>query len=1193
MADEWIPLTVLFTFILFGVIFSRLSHKRTVVFDHPKYHGYRPFTKPFTIDSVNTNANDKGICMIAISDNNLSICYNEDDDLIYARGMQFKASQIHVNFLDKPKIVHKDDTLLLVSLAIETKNNLHKLLSLDNICSSRTNKIISEMNNSQWSWFIQDAKQDVQAFRIGIVQYVYGKASSSNINDDIIVEQLKYLHSSRDGTIRLLDDSLTIEEFEKLGNFKPLINFDMLFAQIEDNSHDDINININIEQKENDKDEDTDKLNNQTEDDHESKSNTTDSDINVRCSHAFVPVRSESNVSYPFANISKKSKTQSDDADHNKDYRQIFYQRQLKRTEDIRSDREMTCSMCDSKHEIREYEILDKNGEIDCYVGCKCIKCNNDYCHYCLLTEFCPGLHGQLQVMLEMEIDRNNNGIDTGISTGHGIKDHNYVFCRFCKRLLNEKNNVMYGCDKCQFYICYQCKIGEAMQTAIQHYFRYKYKMFELENADPDDYYANKTKGRRRKTQDIDIEFEKIIINNYFSSEYKILEKTGNDAGMYFYLFMRVPEDDTNNHRYYYPLPCLCIINRSTCLQQMCFSMFCARFGKVIALLMACSPIIDLITDIWATFLYFQDGNFVSYGWTCIIILFFSNRLYFYCWFTVDIVGVKLNLDDKITFFHIIAAALTPIYGTLVWFKLFSQFKFIQMFPKLHKQHLKYKKKMISKWNDYIEFLLEILYKIDHGTYHPQAKYFKPDVQIDQAYISQIKPRPQEANGVPDKACISICGEDGIDKEQVAKFQTAVDKIRHSDSGDADDNNKQLQDTDKMTQTDLFVAVTNELTNAKLNVRRYKKKTHLLSQIPCKVLWLLFILYFACCAGGFYFMYQDLSSVAVSLGVFLAIASACGCCISSFMIFCTCWCCNKRLKGKIYSITIDLIFAPLYSVFLIFKHSIENTVLRFKELKQHVKYALKKNDNSGNYGHGNNDIGFGINMASVSADEDHGNHNKVVANSMHIPISSQHLTEQQQQRQMELINTLRNIQHTAWNREESRKMVVFKLLKSFAAIFESFPQLLLQCYVFFIVRAEYTDSNNDDTSFLIVVQFYLSIIFSLISVVKGVYRLLTNNLFKRGMKKAFDFAATGVGVAGISAALVGSFWRQGTSTSDGIVSEEQVRLLEMLGDFVDAGGEGGSHTVQNALARSVDFDHENCGCDDVGDCCDECAECGF
>ena len=90
--------------------------------------------------------------------------------------------------------------------------------------------------------------------------------------------------------------------------------------------------------------------------------------------------------------------------------------------------------------------------------------------------------------------------------------------------------------------------------------------------------------------------------------------------------------------------------------------------------------------------------------------------------------------------------------------------------------------------------------------------------------------------------------------------------------------------------------------------------------------------------------------------------------------------------------------------------------------------------------------------------------------------------------------------------DESRKILVFRLLKSFVSIFESFPQLLLQCYVYFIARREY----EDETSFWVFIQFYISIFFSLLSTLRSIYRLLTNDLFAKGLKKAFDVTAFGV-----------------------------------------------------------------------------------
>lgn len=95
------------------------------------------------------------------------------------------------------------------------------------------------------------------------------------------------------------------------------------------------------------------------------------------------------------------------------------------------------------------------------------------------------------------------------------------------------------------------------------------------------------------------------------------------------------------------------------------------------------------------------------------------------------------------------------------------------------------------------------------------------------------------------------------------------------------------------------------------------------------------------------------------------------------------------------------------------------------------------------------------------------------------------------------------ITKNATNNIESRQLIVIQLLKSFVAIFESFPQLLLQCYVYFIVRQSY----KTETSYVVIVQFSISIAFSLFSTLRSVWRLLTHDLFQRGLKQAFDFAA--------------------------------------------------------------------------------------
>ena len=113
--------------------------------------------------------------------------------------------------------------------------------------------------------------------------------------------------------------------------------------------------------------------------------------------------------------------------------------------------------------------------------------------------------------------------------------------------------------------------------------------------------------------------------------------------------------------------------------------------------------------------------------------------------------------------------------------------------------------------------------------------------------------------------------------------------------------------------------------------------------------------------------------------------------------------------------------------------------------------------------------------------------------------------------------------------EESRRIIVLILLKSFVSIFESFPQLLLQCYVYFIVRSQY----KKDVSILIAVQFYLSIVLSLISTARAIWRLLTNNLFQRGIKKAFDSVTIFSAITATTSGFGVSYFDFGTGVASG------------------------------------------------------------
>ena len=55
MSDEWIPVLVFLTFVFIGTVFARLTHQTKVVYDHPKYHGFHPFTRPFNLNDFKNN----------------------------------------------------------------------------------------------------------------------------------------------------------------------------------------------------------------------------------------------------------------------------------------------------------------------------------------------------------------------------------------------------------------------------------------------------------------------------------------------------------------------------------------------------------------------------------------------------------------------------------------------------------------------------------------------------------------------------------------------------------------------------------------------------------------------------------------------------------------------------------------------------------------------------------------------------------------------------------------------------------------------------------------------------------------------------------------------------------------------------------------------------------------------------------
>ena len=133
--------------------------------------------------------------------------------------------------------------------------------------------------------------------------------------------------------------------------------------------------------------------------------------------------------------------------------------------------------------------------------------------------------------------------------------------------------------------------------------------------------------------------------------------------------------------------------------------------------------------------------------------------------------------------------------------------------------------------------------------------------------------------------------------------------------------------------------------------------------------------------------------------------------------------------------------------------------------------------------------------------------------------------------------------------------------------------MLLQCYVYYIVRSQY--KKTDNLSVLVIFQFYFSIFLSLFGTIRAIYRLFKYNLFKRGLRRAFNFAAI-FSVLGLSYGTAANQFGHEISNLD---------IMTQMWQSVDGG------LVRNTVQSVNGFDMTianggGCNCDWC--CCDLC-----
>ena len=527
--------------------------------------------------------------------------------------------------------------------------------------------------------------------------------------------------------------------------------------------------------------------------------------------------------------------------------------------------------------------------------------------------------------------------------------------------------------------------------------------------------------------------------------------------------------------------------NRMKC-DLTCFLIVWSIICRIFRLITVFWPVIDFITDIWAIILYFNGGlEYTPYAVLSIWLLYFNNRLYFYTWFILEKRGKSdYNFQDNISLYDIIAASFIPILGLE-----FLHINFVQ----LHEPRISPSKKLryiqIKWYWCYFNFFNKL--RIRRWCWVPLA------LSVWSYSIFY---------------CCWVFINIGF------------------------------------TYIGLFNIVTNY----------NDTPVWLIYYFPVAVYTVLLILY---------------------------ITFGCGC----WCYACCCWCCygccdccercyhrirdcsfnciggervrkifdkiepeylsqNYTFASMAFAIISDIFYIPFYAIYLIFKQTAKEFMIRSKE----AKFIFCKTKNSKNSTLSNH--------AYYHSQRDSLDRNRTISCYKHWK---------------------QRLQNEGLTKDETRNMIVFKLLRSLQALCESLPQLLLQCYVYFIIRSRFNDISDDinyttiatprTTSDWITYQFYLSVFFSVISILQAIYLLLFDSLFKKGIRRAFDaFAVYAAVLAGFSLGVE----NLDTSAIDGVGD----------GLFVEFPSNNDYISAQSGDTAP------NCDCDGDGGCCgDDCEAC--
>ena len=130
--DVLFPAIVFALFMMVAIVLQCQTRKKAIIHDHPKYKGYKPYTKPFAADQENINIRQKQCRdVIIVGSNNFSISYDRNKNLIYSRG----SVQTNCQWMLK---LHPNKSIKDISVT----NNCFIEISNDS-----TNKIVSTTGN--------------------------------------------------------------------------------------------------------------------------------------------------------------------------------------------------------------------------------------------------------------------------------------------------------------------------------------------------------------------------------------------------------------------------------------------------------------------------------------------------------------------------------------------------------------------------------------------------------------------------------------------------------------------------------------------------------------------------------------------------------------------------------------------------------------------------------------------------------------------------------------------------------------------------------------------------------------------------------------------------------------------------------------------------------------------------------------